>query len=281
MAGGYLGVDLFFVLSGFPHHLPPARGVGVDGADQARGVLGTASPAAAARPLPPPRVLALFVALDGRFGPAAQSGSVDLPGLRGDGLATVFYVANWHSILAHQSYFAQFSAPSPLQHTWSLAIEEQFYFLWPLILLALLHVAGRYWRRAGIVLTAAGALGSAALMALLFHPGGDPTRVYFGTDTRAFDMLAGATVAMLAAARPSPRRRRGPRSTSARRRRPWRSACSGSEPAPPPASRLAGCSVAASCCARRSAPSWSPTSARSTAGRWRSSCRSRRCAGSG
>ena len=205
MAGGYLGVDLFFVLSGFLITSLLLE----EWASTARIRLGAFWARRARRLLPALflllGVLALFVALDGRFGPAAQSGSVDLPGLRGDGLATVFYVANWHSILAHQSYFAQFSAPSPLQHTWSLAIEEQFYFLWPLILLALLHVAGRYWRRAGIVLTAAGALGSAALMALLFHPGGDPTRVYFGTDTRAFDMLAGATVAMLAAARPQPK----------------------------------------------------------------------------
>jgi len=135
--------------------------------------------------------VALYVALDGRFGPPASS-LVDLSGLRGDGLATLFYVANWHSIFAHQSYFAQFSAPSPLEHTWSLAIEEQFYLVWPLVILALVSVTRRHWRRAGIVFSVTGALASALAMALLYRPGTDPTMVYFGTGTRAFDMLAGA-----------------------------------------------------------------------------------------
>jgi peptidoglycan/LPS O-acetylase OafA/YrhL len=116
-------------------------------------------------------------------------------------------VNNWHAIFAGQSYFAQFSAPSPLQHTWSLAIEEQFYLVWPLVLLLLLghcRRRGRSWRRPGAVLAVTLGVLSAALMAMLFTPGTDPTRVYYGTDTRLFDLMAGATIAFLAAARPQP-----------------------------------------------------------------------------
>jgi peptidoglycan/LPS O-acetylase OafA/YrhL len=113
-------------------------------------------------------------------------------------------VGNWHAIFAHQSYFAQFSTPSPLQHTWSLAIEEQFYLVWPPVLLLILRAAHRWWRRIGVSVAVAAGLLSAGLMALLFQPGGDPTRVYYGTDTRLFDLMAGVTVAFLVAARPQP-----------------------------------------------------------------------------
>jgi len=202
-SGGYLGVDLFFVLSGFlitSLLLEEWSGAG-------RLDLGAFWGRRARRLLPALFLVLVaigaYVVLNGRFGPPGATAQVDLSGLRGDALATLFYVANWHAIFAHQSYFAQFAAPSPLQHTWSLAIEEQFYLVWPLLLLALVTLAGRHWRRVGAGLCVAGAAGSAALMAVLYH-GGDPTRVYFGTDTRAFDLLAGAVIAMVAAARPQP-----------------------------------------------------------------------------
>ena len=88
--------------------------------------------------------LALYLVCNALFGGPGANGLIDLSGLRGDAIATLLYVNNWHLIFAHQSYFAQFSTPSPLQHTWSLAIEEQFYLVWPLLLLVLL----RYGRRA-------------------------------------------------------------------------------------------------------------------------------------
>ena len=206
-SGGYLGVDLFFVLSGFlitslllEEWVTTARiRLGSFWARRARRLLPALFLVLVA--------IAVYVVLNGRFGPPGSAAQVDLSGLRGDDLATLFYVANWHAIFAHQSYFAQFSAPSPLEHTWSLAIEEQFYLVWPPVLLLILTLARGAWRRVGAIVTVVGALASAGLMALLYHPGTDPTRLYFGTDTHAFDMLAGATIAMIAAARPQP----GPR----------------------------------------------------------------------
>jgi peptidoglycan/LPS O-acetylase OafA/YrhL len=151
--------------------------------------------------------LGLYLMLNAWLGGPGVNGLVDLPSLRGDAISTLLYVNNWHAIFAGQSYFAQFSAPSPLQHTWSLAIEEQFYLVWPLVLLLLLHRArrrGRSWRRPGAGLAVSLGVFSAVLMAVMFTPGADPTRVYFGTDTRLFDLMAGATIAFIAAARPQP-----------------------------------------------------------------------------
>ena len=132
---------------------------------------------------------------------------IDLSGLRGDAIWTLLYANNWHLIYAHQSYFAQFSTPSPLQHTWSLAIEEQFYLVWPLVLLVLLRYARRGWRKVGVAVTVTLGVASSILMAVLFHPGTDPSRIYYGTDTRLFDLMAGATVAFLAASRRQPNAR--------------------------------------------------------------------------
>ena len=148
--------------------------------------------------------LALYLILNAQFGPPGANGLVDLSGLRGDAISTLLYVNNWHAIFTHQSYFAQYSAPSPLQHSWSLAIEEQFYLVWPLVLLLLVRLARLAWRRTGVILTVTLGVLSSILMAVLFHPGSDPTRVYYGTDTRLFDLMAGATVAFIAASRPQP-----------------------------------------------------------------------------
>src|ERR687894_1321348 len=118
-----------------------------------------------------------------------------LPGLRGDVLAAVGYVSNWWNIIREASYFARFGPPPPLDHLWSLAVEEQFYLIWPWLLwLGLRYLPGRYTLAA---LTLACAALSAAAMALIYQPGVDPTRVYEGTDTRAFGLLVGAALAMV------------------------------------------------------------------------------------
>jgi len=206
-SGGYLGVDLFFVLSGFLiTSLLLEEWVGTGGVS-----LAAFWGRRAKRLLPAlflvVAALALYLVLNGLFGGPGANGLIDLSGLRGDAISTLLYVNNWHSIFAGQSYFAQFSAPSPLQHTWSLAIEEQFYLVWPLVLLLLVHVARRSWRGAGVMLTVFLGVSSSVLMAILFHPGADPSRVYYGTDTRLFDLMAGATLAFLAASRRQPNQR--------------------------------------------------------------------------
>ena len=212
--GGYLGVDLFFVLSGFLiTTLLLEEWVGGGRIDlaafwgrRARRLLPALFMVVAA--------LALYLICEALFGGPGANGLIDLSGLRGDAIATLLYVNNWHLIYAHQSYFAQFSTPSPLQHTWSLAIEEQFYLVWPLVLLVLLRYGRRGWRRIGMTLTVVLGVASSVLMALLFHPGVDPSRIYYGTDTRLFDLMAGATIAFLVAARPQP-------NSSARRTLHW------------------------------------------------------------
>lgn len=110
--------------------------------------------------------------------------------MRPDILPGLFWFTNWWYILRDISYFDAIGAPSPLTHFWSLAIEEQFYLVWPILLLGAfkLGVHKRGLRRAILVLAAI----SAVAMAMLYNPAGDPSRVYYGTDTRAFSLLIGA-----------------------------------------------------------------------------------------
>jgi peptidoglycan/LPS O-acetylase OafA/YrhL len=186
--GGFLGVDAFFVLSGYLISsllLLEWR---------ARGTIAlSAFWARRARRLLP----ALFLMLIGVAGYALVfAASEEIGKLRGDALATLGYVANWRPLFSGQSYFDQFSVPSPLRHTWSLAIEEQWYAVWPLLLLVLLRL-----RRGSLGSLLAVSLlmiaGSAFLMGWLYHPGADPSRVYYGTDTRGQSLLMGAALAML------------------------------------------------------------------------------------
>jgi len=120
----------------------------------------------------------------------------ELANIRGDALATICYVANWRPVFSGQSYFDQFNVPSPLKHTWSLGIEEQYYVVWPLVLLLVFKIK-KITLGEMMVGTITAAVCSALLMALLYHPGTDPSRVYYGTDTRAQSLLIGATLAVL------------------------------------------------------------------------------------
>jgi peptidoglycan/LPS O-acetylase OafA/YrhL len=115
---------------------------------------------------------------------------------RGDASAALGYVTNWWLILRGQSYFGGTGRPSLLINLWSLAVEEQFYLLWPLILAAVLKV--RSGRKLSVFfVTAAIAAGSALAMRALYSPWRDPSRVYYGSDTRAFELLIGAGLAVL------------------------------------------------------------------------------------
>ena len=187
--GGFLGVDVFFVLSGF---LITSLALG-----EHAGTGQVSAPAffgRRARRLLPAAVttvvvtVAIAVALD----PAAWRGS-----LRGEAVASLLYVNNWWAIAQDSSYQVVFGAESPLNHFWSLSIEEQFYAVFPVVLLGLVAVVRRQRRgtetlaRLLLVVSAAGALASALEMALLYDPLRDPSRLYFGTDTRLQAVLVG------------------------------------------------------------------------------------------
>ena len=112
----------------------------------------------------------------------------------------VAYVNNWWLIFRDVSYFAQFDAPGPLSHLWSLSVEEQFYVVWPLLVAAALALVPEKPRslRPRTALVLLGLAGSSAvLMAGLFEAGADPSRVYYGTDTRAAELFIGGAVAMI------------------------------------------------------------------------------------
>lgn len=115
--------------------------------------------------------------------------------LREDMWAALCWVTNWWYIVRDVSYFDALGAPSPLTHFWSLAIEEQFYLVWP-VLMFLAHALGvkrSHMRNATLVLCVASGLA----MAIMYDPLADPSRVYYGTDTRAFSLLMGAALAFV------------------------------------------------------------------------------------
>jgi peptidoglycan/LPS O-acetylase OafA/YrhL len=191
LPGGWLGVDTFFVLSGYlitsmllAEDRPPGNPLAFWGR-RARRLL--------------PAVLVLLSVLS-VYALVGGPGLVPAQ-LRSPALATLFYVANWQQVVAGHSYFAQFTSVSPLQQTWSLAIEEQYYLVWPLLMAAILFVAGHFrhrrWSRSallGATLTLAAA--SAIWMGVVAHHFGS-NRAYLGTDTRAWELLIGGAAAMI------------------------------------------------------------------------------------
>ena len=187
--GGLLGVGVFFTLSGF---LITSILVS-QWSEQGRIRLGDFWLHRARRLLP-----ALFVMLAVVTAWVTLADRAGLASLRGAVGAAATYISNWYLIARNQSYFARFAPPAPLDHLWSLAVEEQFYLLWPLLLIAGLILARRRKAAAAwlIVPTVLLAAASAYAMAHLYQPGMDPTRVYEGTDTRAFGLLIGAVLAL-------------------------------------------------------------------------------------
>jgi peptidoglycan/LPS O-acetylase OafA/YrhL len=189
LEGGWLGVDVFFVLSGFL-----ISSLLLAEFETRRDISLVAFWARRARRLLP----ALFALLLGACGFALFFAEPDdLARIRGDALSTLAYVANWHAILAGHDYWDIFRNPSPLDHTWSLAIEEQFYLFWPPLVLLILRRA----KGSGPTALARWAIGlalcSAAWMALLYDPDEGTARLYFGSDTRVAATLVGAALAAL------------------------------------------------------------------------------------
>jgi peptidoglycan/LPS O-acetylase OafA/YrhL len=197
--GGFLGVDTFFVLSGFL-----ITSLLVLEFRRTSTLRFAAFWARRARRLLPALLLVLaFV--------AAYSHLAVVPwernGVRNDMFASLFYVANWRFIFDQQGYFQLFSAASPLRHMWSLAIEEQYYLVWPLVVLVCLRVGRGSTRLLGW-LCVLGAAGSILDMRWRFHPG-DPSGAYYATDARAHTLLVGALLALLLLAwKPGARARR-------------------------------------------------------------------------
>jgi peptidoglycan/LPS O-acetylase OafA/YrhL len=195
LTGGFLGVDLFFVLSGF---LITSLLVAEHG-ERGTIALGRFWARRARRLLPALFLVLVAVALLIRtLTPAGER-----PTFRGDALATLGYVANWHALADDAGYWDMFIQPSPLDHMWSLAIEEQFYVVWPLVVVGLLALARRRrWAATTVVAVTSltGAVASFVVLAAVYSPL-DTNRAYYGTDSRVGPTLLGAALAALSAGR--------------------------------------------------------------------------------
>jgi Predicted acyltransferases len=203
LVGGYLGVDLFFVLSGFL-----ITTLLLDEQQRGRGIaFGAFWARRARRLLPALGLMLLGVAVCA----LTLASPAQVATLRGDALATLGYVANWRAIASGHDYWALFRSPSLLEHTWSLAIEEQFYLVWPLVVAGVAFLWRRAVPRALLTLSVVGVAGSYALTQLFSHAGNN-SRAYYGTDTRAGSILLGAALAAGFACTTSPRSRRRQRS---------------------------------------------------------------------
>jgi peptidoglycan/LPS O-acetylase OafA/YrhL len=186
LRGGFLGVDLFFALSGFlitgllVKEVQATNTVGLLRFWERR-----------YRRLLPAFIALLILVLPMMYwwGTPAQ-----LRSAREAVLPALAQVANWHEILQGGDYWALFADPTPLTHLWSLGVEQQFYLVWPVVFLLVSHL--RRWRAAMTALCVAVVAASAALMWLLYDPG-NPNRAYEGTDTRASSIVLGALVALI------------------------------------------------------------------------------------
>ncbi len=183
---GFMGVDVFFVLSGF---LITSLLVGED--DRTGRISLANFWSRRIRRLMPALAVLLVVTSFVTAGTATRS---EKESLRGDLLSTTFYVANWHFV-DESDYFNDEGTESALEHTWSLAIEEQFYFFWPVTVVGLL-LLGRRRPRVPLVATVGLAAASALLLAAHWAPDA-VERAYMGTDSRVFEPLIGAVAALL------------------------------------------------------------------------------------
>ena len=186
--GGFIGVDLFFVLSGFlvtsvllsEHRATGAIRLGRFYARRVRRLLPAAVVAIVAI-----AVTAVFVEP-----PLTRTMQVD------DGRAALLYVSNWHFVRQATDYFATDVHTSPFLHFWSLSVEEQFYVAFPLLLVGLLAL-GRRAAKPWLAAAGVGVLLAAGVIAQALWADRDPLRAYYGTDARVYQMLAGALLAIV------------------------------------------------------------------------------------
>lgn len=182
LRGGFLGVTVFLVITGF---LATRSVMGALG----RGTFGYGRYLArrVARLLPPVLVTVGLAALATYLVTPSL-----LPKVQADALPAALFIGNWSYVFRQVSYFQAAGLPSPLTHLWYLGVVMQFYVVWPLVLMAAARA-----RSIRPLSVAVGVLvGSAVIMALLFNPQGDTARVYYGTDARAAELVAGALVAL-------------------------------------------------------------------------------------
>ncbi len=212
--GGLLGVDVFFVLSGYLITSLLLREVRGGGRVDLRAFW-----ARRARRLFPALLLVLIAVMLW----AALDRSLDIHSIRLDVISALGYAANWRFAYSHQGYFSSAAAPSPVLHLWSLGVEEQFYLLWPLLVAGVVGlvrlgprlaravsrkrvgdegVTAGSGRRSVFLLAVIGALASTGWLVYGAVRGTDASRLYYGTDTRALALLTGAA---LAACLPLPR----------------------------------------------------------------------------
>lgn len=189
VSGGFIGVDIFFVLSGFLVTRILMRDLATAGRIRWRQFYSRR----VKRILPAALVVLVLTA----FAYSIVASPAEMLDALGGFRASFFYVANWFFNGQSTDYFAANVSTSPVLHFWSLAIEEQFYLAWPLVLGGLYVVTRRAGRRRWWVLRAVVAVGAAASAIAALHIGStNLDRAYYGTDTRAYELLAGALLAL-------------------------------------------------------------------------------------
>lgn len=189
--GGFVGLDVFFVLSGFLITGLLLAQLRRKGEISLREFYGRR----AKRLLPAAATVLVFVAVTS----AVLYGIVMRMETGGDVIAASLYFVNWHFIHQGIDYFAfQDAIVSPVQHYWSLSVEEQFYVFWPLVLVGLAWLAAKIRRRrAGVVLTATILITIASLAYSIVYSPANPDAAYFSTLTRIWQILSGAILAMI------------------------------------------------------------------------------------